>query len=382
MKVGIVGVGQSSFTRSCKVNIRELCFGAFEEAVKDTNISVNEIDGSIIASAPEYDKQRSPAALISEYFGLTPKPTFMVESLCSSATTGVILSYSMIKSGLLKTIAIVGFQKMSELNSHEVQERMGRGCDLMWEAPFGTTMPSNYALYATRHMHQYGTTEEQLAKIRVKSSKYGTMNPKAMFRKEYSVEDVLKSRIIARPLKMLDCCGNADGASCVIMAAEDAAKKMTDTPVWIAGVGSGTGTMFIGKRESFSCLDASIAAAKSAYKQAKVEPNDIDVAEVHDCFTIAELMAYENLGFCKEGEGGKLIEERETYHGGRIPVNLDGGLLAKGHPIGATGGSQVRTIVHQLRGEAGKLQVEDCETGLVHNVGGVGLYANVLILER
>jgi acetyl-CoA C-acetyltransferase len=385
-RVAVVGVGQSAFTRSCGVSIRELCFEAFKEAMEGLNLSPKEIEASIVCSAPEYDKQRTPSGLIAEYLGLTPKPTFLVETICASSTTGVGVAYSMVRAGLKEVVAVVGFQKMSELTSAEAQERMGRGGDVMWESPFGIMMPAQYALYARAHMRQYGTTEEQLAKVREKNSRYGALNPKAMFRKPVSVEDVLKSRVIASPLKLLDCCANADGASCVILASEERARKITDTPVWVAGWGSASDTMTLANRTSFTGLTCAVEAARDAYRMAGVEPKDIHVAEVHDCFTIAEVMAYENLGFCKPGEGGKLIEEGQTYIGGRIPVNVDGGLLSKGHPIGATGGSQVRTIVHQLRGDAYKihpdLQVKGAEVGLVHNVGGVGLYANVLIFRR
>jgi acetyl-CoA C-acetyltransferase len=231
-------------------------------------------------------------------------------------------------------------------------------------------------------MKTYGTTEEQLAKVKVKSSKYSFLNPKAIYQREVTLEDVLNSRMIANPLKMYDCCANADGASCIILASAEKAKKITDTPVWVAGVGSASDALSIAKKSNLTGLLCSVEAAKQAYKMAKVEPKDIDVAEVHDCFTIAEIMAYENLGFCKSGEGGKLVEEGQTYIDGKIPVNIDGGLLGKGHPIGATGGSQVRTIVLQLRGDAGKLQVKGAEIGLIHNVGGVGLYANVIIFRR
>ncbi|RLI26877.1 MAG: acetyl-CoA acetyltransferase [Candidatus Hecatellales archaeon] len=381
-EVAIVGVGQTAFTRACGVTIKELCFEAFKEALEDCNLEPKDIDESIICSAPEYDKQRSPAGAINEYLGLNPKPTFYAESICSSSTTGIRVAYGLIKSGLSSVVAVIGFQKMSELSSREVQERMGRGSDIMWESPFGLFMPAGYALFARNHMKTYGTTEEQLAKVKVKSSKYAFLNPKAIYQREVTLEDVLNSRVIASPLKMYDCCANADGASCVIVASAEKAKKITDTPIWIAGIGSASDALSIAKKTNLTGLTCTVEAARQAYAMAKVEPKDIDVAEVHDCFTIAEIMAYENLGFCKPGEGGKLIEEGQTYIDGKIPVNIDGGLLGKGHPIGATGGSQVRTIVQQLRGEAGKLQVKGAEIGLVHNVGGVGLYANVLILRR
>ena len=382
-KVAVVGVGQTAFSRSCGVSIRELCFEAFKEAMEDAgNVSTKDIDASIICSAPEYDKQRSPSGLIAEYLGLNPKPTFLAEAICASSSVGTRIGWSFIRSGLHQVIAVVGFQKMSELTSAESQERMLRGGDIMWESPFGAMMPAYYAMFARAHMNEYGTTEEQLAKVKVKSSKYSVMNPKAMYQKEITLEKALKSRVITSPLKLFDCCANADGASCMILAGEDVAKKLTDTPVWITGLGLASASMSLTGRKTVSSLSCAVEAGKQAHKMADLKPDDIDVAEVHDCFTIAEIMAYEDLGFCKRGEGGKLIDDEETYIGGRIPVNVDGGLLSKGHPIGATGGSQIRTIVLQLRGDAGKTQVDGAETGLVHNIGGIGLYGSVIIFRR
>ncbi|UCH31708.1 MAG: thiolase domain-containing protein [Candidatus Bathyarchaeota archaeon] len=382
MRVAIVGVGQTPFARNSRMSIQELCFEAFRDTLEDINLSPKEIEASIICSAPEYDKQRSPAGLISEYLGLTPRPTLCAESLCSSSSTGVRVGYGFLKSRLHEIVVVIGFQKMSEISSSEAQERMGRGADIQWESPFGTMMPAGYAMFARAHMHKYGTTDEQLAKVKVKSSKYALSNPLAMFRREVTLEDCLKARDIASPLKMYDCCANADGASCVIMASEEKARKITTVPIWIAGIGAASDTLATPNRTNITGLDCAIQAGKQAYNMAGVEPKDIDVAEVHDCFTIAEIMAYENLGFCKSGEGGKLIDESQTYIGGKIPVNVDGGLLSKGHPIGATGGSQIRTIVHQLQGRAGKTQIDGAEIGLIHNIGGVGLYGNVTILKR
>lgn len=380
--VAIVGVGQSNFSRSCGVSIRELCFDAFKEAMEGLEITNQDIDASITCSAPEYDKQRTPSGLISEYLELTPRPAFYVESVCSSSTTGLRIAWSLIKSGLHKIVAVIGFQKMSELTSREAAERMGRGADIIWESPLGITMPSGYALFARAHMAKYGTTEEQLAKVRVKNASYGAKNVKATYRKELSLNEVLSSDVVASPLKRFDCCANADGSSCIIVASGDIARKITKIPIWIIGLGSATDTMTMSGRKSLTGLGCSQDAAKQAYRMAGIGPEDIDVAEVHDCFTIAEILAYEDLGFARPGEGARLIEEKQTYADGRIPVNVDGGLLSKGHPIGATGGSQIRTIVLQLRGEATEVQVKDAEIGLVHNIGGVGQYGNVIILRR
>ena len=386
-KVAIIGVGQSTFVRSYPGSIRELAFEGFKEAMQDAQIATTDIGASVICSAPEYDKQRSPAGVFAEYLGLNPQPTFYVESLCSSSSMGIRLAYSLIKSGLHDVVAVIGFQKMSEISSSESQERMGRGADIQWESPFGTMMPAYYAMYARGHMEKYGTTPDDLARIRVKAATYGQLNDKAVYRKPvtfdmFSDPENRMSGPVASPLRVGDCCANADGSSCIIVASEEKAKTFCKKPVWIMGLGAATSSVNLAGRDLFSGLTVAREAGKQAYKMAGVTAADIDVAEVHDCFTIAEMMAYEDLGFAAPGEGKELIKSKETYKDGSIPVNVDGGLLSKGHPIGATGGSQIRTIVLQLRDEAGDIQVENPKIGLVHNIGGVGLYGNVTILGR
>ena len=386
-KVAIIGVGQSTFVRSYPGSIRELVFEGFKEAMQDAQMSTSDIDASVICSAPEYDKQRSPAGVFAEYLGLNPQPTFYVETLCSSSSTGLKLAYSLVKSGQHDSVAVIGFQKMSEISSSESQERMGRGADIQWESPFGTMMPAYYAMYAKAHMEKYGTTLDDLALIRVKAATYGQLNDRAVYRKpvEFEMFSDPENRMsgpVANPLRVGDCCANADGSSCIIVASEEKAKSFSKKPVWILGVGAASTSVNLAGRDLFTGLTVAHQAAQQAYGMAAVGPKDIDVAEVHDCFTIAEMMAYENLGFAKPGEGKELIRNKETYQEGSIPVNVDGGLLSKGHPIGATGGSQIRTIVLQLRDEAGDIQVKDPQIGLVHNIGGVGLYGNVTILGR
>ncbi len=386
-KVAIIGVGQSAFVRNYPGSIRELVFDGFKEALGDAQIRANDIDASIVCSAPEYDKQRSPAGVFAEYLGLNPQPTFYVETLCSSGSTGLRLAYSLISSGLHDIAAVIGFQKMSEISSAESQERMGRGADIQWESTFGTMMPAYYAMYARAHMEAYGTSLEDLALIRVKASTYGQLNEKAVYRKPvtfdmFSDPENRMSGPVASPLRVGDCCANADGSSCIIVANEEKAKSLSQKPVWIRGLGAASESVNLAGRNLFSGLTVAQKASEQAYAMAGIGPKDIDVAEVHDCFTIAELMAYENLGFAEPGKGKDLIRNKETYKDGSIPVNLDGGLLSKGHPIGATGGSQIRTVVLQLREEAGDIQVKNPEFGLVHNIGGVGLYGNVSILGR
>jgi acetyl-CoA C-acetyltransferase len=340
----------------------------------------------VVCSAPEYDLQRSPAGVFAEYLGLNPGPTFYVETLCSSGSTGLKLAYSLIKSGLHDVVAVVGFQKMSEISSAETQERMGRGADIQWESPFGTMMPAYYAMYARAHMAAYGTTRGPggypgqgvhlwPAQRSGRLSQGGTARHVHRSGKH-------DEQFVASPLRVGDCCANADGSSCIIVASAEKAASLCDKPVWIRGIGSASAPVNLAGRDLFTGLSVARQAAAQAYDMAGIGPKEIDVAEVHDCFTIAEMMAYEDLGFAKPGEGRDLINGRETYLDGSIPVNVDGGLLSKGHPIGATGGSQIRTIVLQLRGEAGDIQVPDAAVGLVHNIGGVGLYGNVTILAK
>ncbi len=378
--VAIVGVGQSHFSRKCEMTIKELVFEAYGEAMENLGISNTDIGASILCSSL-YDNQRSAESPVAEYLGLNPQPTFLIENACAASSTGLRVAWSLIKSGLYKIVAVIGLEKMSGQTSREAAEMMGRAYDVTWESSFGLTMPGGYAIHARAHMAKYGTTEEQLAKVRVKNSHYSVKNPKATFKKELALEEILDSIPVAAPLKMLDCCANADGASFTILAQGEVAKEITKIPVWIAGLGSGSNTG-ISRRKTLTSFTCAKQAAEQAYAMAGVGPGDIHVAEVHDCFTIAEILAYEDLGFAAPGEGPRLIEEGETYLEGKIPVNPDGGLLCKGHPIGATGGSQIRTIVQQLRGDAGETQVKSAEIGLAHNIGGIGHYANVTILRR
>jgi acetyl-CoA C-acetyltransferase len=235
---------------------------------------------------------------------------------------------------------------------------------------------------ATAHMHEYGTTERHLAMIAVKNHYNGSLNPKAHMQKEITLENALSSRVIAWPLKLYDCSLITDGGSCIILTKPEIAKKYTDTPVHIIGSGQASDTIGIYERESVTSLIAAKLAAKKAYEMADVKPGEIDVAEVHDCFTIAEIIAYEDLGFSKPGEGGRLVESGDTKLGGRIPVNTSGGLKAKGHPVGATGTAQAYEIYLQLTEQANKRQVKDAEIALSHNVGGSGATSAVHIYRR
>ncbi len=380
-KTAIIGVGQSKFGKRSDASLRELAFEAYTQAVDDAGIDPTTIDASLVCSATHYDKQRSPAGVVAEYLRLNPQPTFNVEAACASSAVGLRTAWALVTSKLHNIIAVIGVQKMTELSNDEIQELMGRAGDVMWESPFGTTMPAYYAMYATAHMARYKTTEEDMARVTVKNRMYGAKNPNAMFQKPVTVEEVLKSRMVSAPLKLFDCCANADGAACLIVSNAEKAKK-AEKPVWIAGLGLASSPMSLaGRKGPLTTFEVTKNAAKSAYEMAKVGPRDVDVAEVHDSFSITELLNYEDLGFAEPGKGASLLKRHETELGGKIPVNVDGGLLSKGHPVGATGASQLVTLVKQLRGEAGALQVDNAKVGLAQNIGGIGMYAAVSLLR-
>ncbi len=381
-RVGIIGIGHGVFGRRSDATVQELAFEAFRAALEDAGIERKDLDASVIAAVPEYHKQRSVAGVVQEYLGLNPKPTWLTEVACASGSAAVRTAAMAIKSGMHDVVAVIGCQKMTELSTPEILALMGRVGEVQWESIFGTTFPGYYAMFAQRHMHEFGTTHEQMLQVAVKNHYYGAKNKYALFQKEITLEKALASDMVATPLQVFDCCANADGAASVILASEETAKKLSDKPIWLDGMGTATSSMSVLRRPNLVGLPSAQIAAQQAYKMAGVSPDDINVAEVHDCFTIAEIMAYEDLGFCKKGEGGHFIEEKQTYIGGKIPVNVDGGLKAKGHPIGTTGVSMTVEIVKQLRGEAGERQVSNARIGLTHNVGGIGQYTFVHIYRN
>jgi acetyl-CoA C-acetyltransferase len=254
--------------------------------------------------------------------------------------------------------------------------------DYETEAYFGVTFPGIYALIAKRHMHDFGTTRRQLSLVAVKNHANAMHNPFAQYRNRITADDVEKSALVADPLRLLDCSPLTDGAATIILAPADIARKYTDSPIYIKASAQASDTLSLFSRRSMTTLDATVHAAREAYRQAKITPRKVDFAEVHDCFTIAEICAYEDLGFTKKGSGGKFVESGQADLGGKIPINTSGGLKAKGHPVGATGVAQIVELVAQLRGDAGKRQVKNAHTGLAHNVGGSGATVTVHVLSN
>ncbi|MCK4223427.1 thiolase domain-containing protein [Candidatus Bathyarchaeota archaeon] len=382
-KVGIVGVGHTKFGKRTDATIRELAHEAVKPALEDAGINIGDIDASVIGvAADEFAAQLSSGVLIHDYVGMEDKPTFRVEAACATGSAAVRAGWALIKSGLAEVVLVVGAETMTHVGTPRTTELMARAQDTRWEYPFGVTFPSSYALMATAHMHKFGTTREQLSMVSVKNHMYGVMNPYAHLQKSITLEEAMKSIMICYPLNLYDCCLISDGAAAIILVTEEKARKITDTPIWLTGLGAASDTMMISERESLTELKATRVAAEKAYKMARITPDDVDVATVHDCFTIAEIMAYEDLGFCQKGEGGKFIEEKQSYIGGKVPTNTDGGLKSKGHPLGATGVSMTVEITKQLRGEAGKRQVSGAEIGLSHNIGETGQYCFVHVYSR
>ncbi|MBX5328667.1 MAG: thiolase domain-containing protein [Candidatus Bathyarchaeota archaeon] len=383
--VSIVSAGLSKFGKLEGLYAREIFAEAAKEAFdRCPNLNPKkDIQALFIGHMGEsYEHQGHTGATMAEWAGLLHVPATRTEAACASSGAALRAAIYAVLSGLADVVMVGGVEKMTHRSTAEVTEYLAMASDYPFEQWHGITFPGLYALMATAHMHKYGTTEKQLAAVAVKNHYHGSLNPKAHMQKEITPENALSSRVIAWPLKLYDCSLITDGASCLILTKPELAKKYTDTPVHIIGSGQASDTIGLYERESFTSLAAARLAAKKAYEMADVKPENIDVAEVHDCFTIAEIIAYEDLGFCKPGGGGQLAEKGETKLGGRIPVNTSGGLKAKGHPVGATGTGQAYEIFLQLTRQADKRQVKNAEIGLTHNVGGSGATATVHIYRR
>ncbi|MCW4047247.1 MAG: thiolase domain-containing protein [Candidatus Bathyarchaeota archaeon] len=380
--VSIVSAGLSKFGKREGLYARELFAEAFKEALDRCPRlePKRDIKAMFVGHMGEaYEHQGHTGAAAADWTGLLNIPATRTEAACASSGAALRSGVYAVLSGLADVVLVGGVEKMTHRTTAEVTEYLAMASDYPFEQWHGITFPGLFALMAKAHMHQYGTTEAQLAAVAVKNHYHGTLNPKAQMQKEITVETVLASRIVASPLKLYDCSLITDGASCAILTKPELARRFTDQPVHIIGSGQASDTIGLYERQSLTSLSAAKLAAKIAYEMAAVTPDDIDVAEVHDCFTSAEIIAYEDLGFCKAGEGGKLAESGETRLGGRLPVNTSGGLKAKGHPVGATGTAQAYEIYLQLTGQAERRQVKDAKLGLTHNVGGSGATAAVHI---
>ena len=384
-EVAVIGIGITKFGELWDKSFRQLIAEAGSKAILDAGIEGKEIDGMYVGSmsSGRFVGQEHVGALVADAAGFSHMhiPSTRVEGACASGGLAVRQGYLSIASGMNDIVVVGGMEKMNDVGGNDATATLATAADQEWEAFFGATFPALYAMIATRHMHEYGTTKEQLAQVAVKNHANGAKNPYAQYRREITIELALNATTVAYPLGLLDCSPVTDGAASLILCAADKAKKYTDKPIKIIGSGQGSDSLALHGRRDICTLDATIHAAKTAYKQAGITSKDIDFAEVHDCFTIAEICAIEDLGFVKKGEGGKAIDNKITTLDGSLPVNTSGGLKSKGHPVGATGVAQMVEVTQQLRGEAEARQLKDAKIGLAHNVGGSGATCVIHIME-
>lgn len=388
-KVAIIGVGMTRFGEHWERGFRNLVIEAGVKAVEDAHLQGNELSAGYVGTMASGSLigQEHIGALLADYMGLNPIPITRVEGACASGSLALRQGFMAVASGMHDIVVVGGVEKMTDLGTEDVSDILGGAGDQEWELFLGATFPGLYALMARRHMHEYGTTEEMLASVAVKNHRNGSKNKYAQFQNEITMETAMNAKVVADPLKMFDCSPITDGAAAIILAPLDVASSYSKKPIEMVASAQASDTIALHSRESLTKLKATEIAVQKAYERAGVKPNEIDVAEVHDCFTIAEIMAIEDLGFFKKGEGGKATLEGKTSLEGKskggIPINTSGGLKACGHPVGATGIKQAVEITWQLRGEAdGGRQVKDANIGLSHNVGGSGATAVVHIYKK
>ena len=369
-RVAVIGVGLTKFGKHERTGA-ELFAEAARDAITDAEISPSAIQALYYGNVTggEGERQLHTSPLAASLLGLTNIPTTRFENACATSHVAFRHAVMEVAAGISDVVLVGGGERVLHIPTDHATEYFGFCSDASYEQPVGLTFPGVFALIARAHMEKYGTTEEQMAHVAVKNHRHGVHNPKAQFRKEITLETVLRSAYVADPLKLFDCCPFTDGGAAVVLASEEVARRHKRS-IWVLGSAAASDTMFMHEKRDLSRITATERAALGAYRQAGKGPQDVDVVELHDCFTIAEIVATEGLGFFEPGMGGIAAEKGWTSVGGKIPVNPSGGLKSKGHPIGATGAAQICEIVTQLRGEAGPRQVEGARVGLTHTLGG------------
>ena len=411
--VSIVGAGMSDFGAFKEKDSRDLFTDAFQDMMGhlDQGIDIEDIECGYLGnySSDLFEHQGHTAPIMADWLGMTPVPMTRIENACASSGSALREGVMAIASGMYDIVLVGGVEKMTNLATDQVTDVLASAADGLYEVPAGLTFPGIFGALAKAHMDRYETNLDPLLKVAIKNHQNGALNPKAQF--NVTIQSLMERRKaraqergqavpdwqtemdflndpqanpwIAWPLRLYDCAPITDGGSCVLLVASEIAGNFTDKPVHIAGIGQATGRP-LHDAEELTSLSSAKAAAAQAYDMAGVTANDISVAEVHDCFTIAEIIATEDLGFFAPGEGPRAVDEGRTARTGDRPINTSGGLKAKGHPVGASGVAQVIEIFHQLRGEAGGRQLSgsNLEFGLTHNVGGTGGTCVVNILRR
>jgi acetyl-CoA C-acetyltransferase len=370
-----------------KANWRELAQEAGKAVFDDVeNLDKKDVDSLFVGAAmPErFAFQSHVAPLVAEQVGVTPhKVVTRTELACASGQAAVRTAWGSIAAGLSDIALCIGVEKMNIPNMLELQTSMACVLEREWDGVQGGSAPPFFALCANRHMHEYGTTEEQMALVSQKNHHFSTTNPYAHFQKEVPAEKVMGSPMVAPPLKLFDCSGITDGAAAVILTSEERAKEFTDTPAHIIGSGQCSMGSNLANFKSLSTWEPLKVAAKEAFRSARIGPDDLDFAELHDCFTISEIIEYEDFGFCEKGEGGKFIEDGQSDIGGKIPINTRGGLLGTGHPLGATGIAQIVEVMQQFRSDVPKERLVDgAELAMTHNLSGGANVHSILMWGR
>lgn len=381
----IIGAGQTPFGSMPEESYRSLFDSAVDAAFNNVShgITTDAVDEAVVGSLGVGGRQlglSGPAA--TEHAGFHGIPSVRVENACAASGFAVRQAVQAVKSGMADVALAGGVEVMTDMSDGTTKYWLGVSGETEWERLTGTTFSGVYAQMASAYLREHEATEEHLSMVAVKNHANGAKNPKAHLDFECSLSDAVDAPVVADPLNLYHCCPTSDGAAAVLVASEDVVDQYTDHPVRVAGVGAASDRVGLFQRDSYTGIAASQKAAESAYDAADVRPDDLDFAEVHDCFAIAELMAYEDLGFCDRGEAPKLLENGTTDPGGALPVNTSGGLKSKGHPIGATGAGQVAEAFKQLTGRAGDRQLDTPKYGLTHNVGGSGGGAVVHVLEQ
>lgn len=380
-RVAIVGAGMTPFAEHFHLGIKDLLPMAVSEAVAHVDKGFHRADIQAAWFGELVSTDGFAAGVMADSCGLLDIPVTRIENACATGNDTLRNAFFAVSSGHVDVALVVGGDKVRETSSRATfWEWMSMTRDQAWDYPLGLVAPANFALHAQRYLHESGATREHMAMVAVKNHKNAVPNPKAQLRFEISIEKVLAAPTVVTPFGLLDCTPQSDGAAALIIVAEHLADKYTDRPVWVRGVGLGMDRVMHQHKQDMTTFPATVRAAKAAYAMAGVGPGDIDVAEVHDCFTAVEMISYEDLGFVDRFGAAKALEAGETSIGGRIPVNPSGGLKAKGHPPGATGIAQCVEIFEQLRGEAAN-QVADARIGLAHNIGGPTAAGAVTILS-
>ncbi len=382
-EVAVVGCGVISFGELWSRSLRTMWAEASLNALEDAGLDAVDLITIGCMSSGLFTGQEHLASLLADELGMLGVPAARVESACASGGVALRAGFAEVASGLSDVVLVTGVEKMTDVDGAGATYALGTAADQEWEGFHGITFPGLYAMLARIHMQEYGTTTEQLARVAVKNHANGLLNPHAQYHLKITVDDVFNSTMVADPLHLLDCSPITDGAAAVVLSTVDRARELADGRpiVRITGSGMATDSITLANRGDLAELRAVRLAGERAYAMANREPRQIHVAEVHDCFTIAEIMATEALGFFDRGHGGSAVERGLTSLGGKIPINTSGGLKSKGHPVGATGVAQVVEIVTQLRGEAEQRQVEGARIGLTQNMGGSGGSSVVHILE-